>query len=92
MAQVTTRSRPDRVTTRKRGRPNLSQGSVRIAIDLRLRPGEDDDLIEYFQGIPLRRRATAIKSALRSGGMQGAVASGAGGDEDLDEVVGNLLF
>ncbi|MBN1890435.1 MAG: hypothetical protein JW850_20750 [Thermoflexales bacterium] len=75
-----------------RGRPRLAQASLRISIDLRLRPGEDDDLIAYFQSVPPRQRAPVVKSALRSGGMQIVNAGLPGEDDDLDEIAGNLLF
>lgn len=36
---------------------------------MRLRVGEDDDLIAFLSHIPVRRRASAIKSALRTGSL-----------------------
>jgi len=38
-----------------------------MRIRLRLYPGEDDDLIVFFDSIPHRLRATMVKQALRSG-------------------------
>ena len=38
-----------------------------VQIKLRLYPGEDDDLIAFFDSIPHRLRATMVKQALRSG-------------------------
>lgn len=52
-----------------RGRPKMSIVFSDIRITLRLHKGEDDDLMEFFEGIPKRRRAIAIKTALRSEGM-----------------------
>ncbi len=37
-------------------------------LKLYLWEGEDDDLIAFLEAIPPRRRAAAIKTALRSGG------------------------
>jgi len=39
-------------------------------IHLRLRVGEDDDIIAFFNDLPNRKRASALKAALRAGGMQ----------------------
>lgn len=50
-------------------RPRLAQRAVRIQVNMNLRPGEDDDLIAFFERIPLRLRVAAVKQALRSGGM-----------------------
>jgi len=52
-----------------RGRPLSATPSWECQIHLRLRLGEDDDLIAFLESIPPRRRVQAIKSALRSGGM-----------------------
>ena len=38
-----------------------------LRVKLRLYPGEDDDLIVFFDSIPHRLRATMVKQALRSG-------------------------
>ncbi|MHB1458568.1 MAG: hypothetical protein ACYC0V_16790 [Armatimonadota bacterium] len=53
----------------KRGRPPSPRAaSARmIHIKLRLYPGEDDDLIAFFDGIIPRLRAALVKQALRSG-------------------------
>lgn len=53
-----------------RGRPISAIRAWECHIHLRLRPGEDDDLIAFFNTLPPGRRVSAIKSALRSGGMQ----------------------
>ena len=53
----------------KRGRPPSPRAaSARVIhIKLRLYPGEDDDLIAFFDGIIPRLRAAQVKQALRSG-------------------------
>jgi hypothetical protein len=52
-----------------RGRPALNSQTWEFHIHLRLRVGMDDDLIDFLSKIPRRRRTSAIKTALRSGGM-----------------------
>ena len=64
-----------------RGRPKASTENWECQIHLRLRVGEDDDLIEFLSALPDRRRAQAIKAALRSGGMHLATIA----DESLDD-------
>ncbi|MBN1936838.1 MAG: hypothetical protein JW934_19410 [Anaerolineae bacterium] len=63
-----------------------------MPIKLRLHPGEDDDLIAFFEAVPPRRRAQAVLVALRSGGLTCAMSG-----EDVDEAalagaLENLLF
>ncbi len=54
----------------KRGRKPLSQKTVVIRPALFLRPGEDDDLIAFFNSVPRGLHALAVKQALRSGKLQ----------------------
>ena len=62
-----------------------------IRIKLRLYPGEDDDLILFFDGIPTGLRATSVKIALRSG-----VATGPDvyetQDDHLMDALEDLIF
>ena len=53
----------------KRGRPRSPRAaSAKIVwIILRLYPGEDDDLIPFFDSVPRGLRAVMVKQALRSG-------------------------
>ena len=53
----------------KRGRPRSPRAaSARIVnIKIRLYPGEDEDLIAFFDSVPERLGATMVKQALRSG-------------------------
>ena len=64
-----------------RGRPASTTPAWECHIHLRLRAGEDDDLIAFLSNLPPRRRALALKVALRSGGMQ----TGQMRDESLDD-------
>ncbi len=43
--------------------------TISVHIHLRLRPGEDDDLINFFNRAGLRCKARAVKAALRMGGL-----------------------
>lgn len=52
-----------------RGRPASTAPTWECHLHLRLRVGEDDDLIAFLSHIPVRRRASAIKSALRTGSL-----------------------
>ena len=72
----------------KRGRPPSPRAaSARIVhIKLRLYPGEDDDLVAFFDGIFPRLRAAMVKQALRSG-VAGPLADG---DSPEDEVLDAL--
>ena len=52
-----------------RGRPPSTRAASarRVHLKLRLYPGEDDDLIAFFESIPSGLRAVKVKGALRSG-------------------------
>jgi hypothetical protein len=64
---------------------------VILGVIMRLHPGVDDDLITFFAQIPARRRAQAVKAALRAGGMAAyAVAEEADAGEMADLVSGLL--
>jgi hypothetical protein len=52
-----------------------------------LHPGEDDDLLAFFAGLPPRSRASGVKTAMRSGHL----VSGAAGDEVDDETIADAL-
>ena len=54
------------------GRPTLAELDIErvlIRISLTLHEGEDDDLIDWFDSIPHRKRANYVKVALRQEGM-----------------------
>jgi len=74
-----------------RGRRKAENPSIPFFIHLRLSEVEDADLIQFFQSIPKRRRATAIKSALRAGGMQSAGVVDTEDDEALAASVDDFL-
>jgi hypothetical protein len=74
-----------------RGRPASTTPAWECHIHLRLRVGEDDDLIAFLSNLPSGRRALALKVALRSGGMQTGQIAGGGIDDDLAAAVDDFL-
>ncbi|MBP7692252.1 MAG: hypothetical protein KA764_10060 [Anaerolineales bacterium] len=78
--------------TGRRGRPRLEKGAVLVRLNLRLRPGEDDDLIAFLTGTPARRRVQAVKIALRAGGLAAHSAAVDGDDSALAAALDGLLL
>lgn len=79
--------------SKPRGRPARPEREVRVVVHLRLREGEDDDLIAFFVNTPSRQRARRLKLALRSGGMEtGISGSGDIADDELDAALDGFLF
>lgn len=50
-------------------RPRFDGVIHTVRLSLRLREGEDDDLISFFEQLGERGRARAVVQALRNGGM-----------------------
>jgi hypothetical protein len=75
----------------KRGRPVSPLLAVECHIHLRLRVGEDDDLIAFLNTLPARRRASTIKSALRNGGMGFGMLADDNSDDDLLAAINDFL-
>jgi hypothetical protein len=73
---------------RHRGRPRLSVQPQIVNIKLRLYPDQDEDLLQFLQGVPERMRSSAVKMAMRSGNLSAAAENAAPEDDDLD----GLLF
>lgn len=74
-----------------RGRPRRSQRPQVYYVKLCLYPGEDDDLLAFLVAIPPRRRAAAVKAALRSGQL--AVVQGElSAEEQMAAALDNLLI
>ncbi len=71
-------------------RPRLKIETKVIQIKLRLHPGQDDDLLSWFEQMPNRLRAPAVKAALRAGGMTTAVAD-VPDDDEIVAAMGALL-
>ena len=72
------------------GRPPLPEQTVVVRVALFLRPGEDDDLIAFFAPVPVRRRAGAVKQALRSGKLQ-VNLDDLPSDDDIEAQLDSLL-
>jgi hypothetical protein len=68
-------------------RPRLPVPSRLVNVKFHLRPGEDDDFIHFFADLPPRQRATALKVALRSGGMARVAADGLPDDATLTDAL-----
>ncbi len=76
----------------RRGRPVLPGRLVEIHIHLRLRAGEDDDLLAFFERLPAGRRTVALKTALRAGGMQPVENETGSPDDTLADALEGLLM
>ena len=68
-------------------RPRFDGVIHTVRLTLRLREGEDDDLISFFEQLGDRGRARAVIQALRNGGL--VVSGDEAGDED-DELYASL--
>jgi len=75
----------------KRGRRKAENPSLEFLIHLRLQQRIDEDLIAFLTSIPKRRRASAIKSALRAGGMQSAIPNSLEDEDVLAASVDSFL-
>jgi hypothetical protein len=74
-----------------RGRPVATSPIWECHIHLRLRVGEDDDLIGFLSNLPLRRRASSLKAALRTGGMSLGPLNDDSSDDELLAVIDDFL-
>ena len=72
---------------------DLYDGSLTISvhIHLRLRPGEDDDLIKFFNRAGYMCKARAVKAALRMGGLPSDdsffIAEESGAEDALNDLL-----
>jgi hypothetical protein len=73
-----------------RGRPPSSVQPIIVRVALYLRPGEDDDLIEFFAPIPIRLRTSAVKQALRAGSLPTALNE-VPSDAEVEDALDNLI-
>jgi hypothetical protein len=78
------------VSTRGRPRSDRAASAKAINIKLRLYPGEDDDLILFFDSIPQRLRAIMVKQALRSG-TQSSHSDEPPDEEELLDALDSLI-
>ncbi|MBI5648987.1 MAG: hypothetical protein HZC40_00820 [Chloroflexi bacterium] len=70
-----------------RGRPRLACRVRIFRVQFSLREGEEDDLIRFFEAIPARRLSSALKTALRAGGMRAAQTAD---EDDEDELLDSV--
>ena len=74
---------------RRGGRPRRE--TVVVRVKLRLHPGEDDDLIDFFASLPERGRARAVVGTLRTGNVNQVLAEEGIDDEQMaDDLEGWL--
>jgi hypothetical protein len=74
----------------RRGRPPLTQKPIVVRVALYLYPEQDDDLIQFFDPIPVHLRSGAVKQALRSGKLQ-VTLEDLPSDEDIESALDNLI-
>jgi len=80
----------DTVKKNHAGRPRRE--TVVVMVKLRLHPGEDDDLIDFFASLPDRGRARAVMTALRTGNIsQVLVDEGLDDDQMAEDMLGSFL-
>ena len=73
-------------------RPALRCETVEVHVHLRLRRGEDDDLIAFFAQAAPRQRGTLLKSALRSGQMDGLTQTTEADEAELADAIADFVF
>jgi hypothetical protein len=77
-------------TKGRSGRKRLPTISIHVRIILR--PGRDDDLIQFFESVPCGRRAEAVKATMRGGnladGLAIAQATEVAGQSDMIDALG----
>jgi hypothetical protein len=74
------------------GRPPLDVPARLIRITLSLRPGEDDDLLAFFDRLPAGGRARAVVTALRQGGVEETAVGQPFDEAELLAALDDLLF
>jgi hypothetical protein len=72
-------------------RPRLAFESIVIRTAISLRPGEDDDLIAFFEKIPPRKFSAAIKTAMRSGSLLDFGAELGQDEDDLAQSLADFM-
>ena len=73
-------------------RPFLTCETVEVHVHLRLRRGEDDDLIAFFAQAAPRQRGMLLKSALRSGQMGGLLQAAESDEAELTDAIADFVF
>jgi hypothetical protein len=76
----------------KRGRPRAETPRTIVRVKLYLVPGEDDDLIQWFEGIPDRLRARYVMAALRGAGLELEIGEDLPSDDEVADLLGDRLW
>ena len=71
------------------GRPKRE--TVVIRLNLRLHPGEDDDLINFFASLPYGGRAKGVMIALRTGNINQILMDEGIDDDQMADAFENWL-
>jgi len=75
----------------QRGRPRRASRPKIYSVKLVLYAHQDDDLISYLEAVPCRKRASAVKVAMRSGNIACVALDTLDDDEILDAFEGLLI-
>lgn len=75
----------------RRGRPALVGEVVEVHIHLRLRRGDDDDLITFFERAGARRRVLSLKQALRTGNLNLHTLDNSNDEDELADALAGFV-
>ena len=73
-------------------RPPLQCEVVELHVHLRLRRGEDDDLIRFFEQAGPRQRSIALKLALRAGGLSDQLSDDGPSEAELTDAMSGFVL
>jgi hypothetical protein len=74
------------------GRPTNEVETIRVHIQLSLRPGRDDDLITFFAALPRGYRASAVMAAMRSGDLNATTDPDYVADDEMTDALMDLML
>lgn len=73
------------------GRPRRVEQPVVYSLKLVLYPGADDDLLAYLRAAPARKRAAAVKAAMRGGDLGWSDLDLVPSDAEMRDALGAFL-
>lgn len=73
-------------------RPSLDGEVLQYSIKIRCRRGQDDDLIEFFEGVPAKKRALAVKIRIRTGAPLRKAGSSSFNDTELTAAAAEFIY
>lgn len=73
-------------------RPTFPAQIHTIRLSLRLREGQHDDLIAFFQATPERGRAAAVVAALRQGGLTAVSPTDVINEMEVMDLLGDMML